>query len=51
MSSRKKSTLPKTKTPQEWERFFASIDARYPTQARNHALLYLIYMTGLRIGL
>ncbi len=50
MAPRKKDTLPKTKTPEEWERFFACIETRYPTQARNHALLLLTYVTGMRIG-
>ena len=50
MAPRTKSTLPKTKTPEEWALLFDSIDKRYPTQARNHALLYLMYVTGLRVG-
>ncbi len=50
MAPRKKSVLPKTKTPEEWRLFFDCIDTRYPTQARNHALLMLTYVTGLRIG-
>lgn len=50
MASRKKNVLPKTKTPAEWARLFKSIDTRYPTQARNHALLLLLYATGLRVG-
>jgi integrase len=45
-----KSVLPKTKTAEEWVAFFGCIDTRYPTAARNHALLYLTYVTGLRIG-
>jgi integrase len=47
---RKTSVLPKTRTPEEWSAFFGCIQTRYPTAARNHALLYLTYMTGLRIG-
>lgn len=50
MAPRRKSVLPKTKTPDEWARMFACIDTRYPTQARNHALLMLLYVTGLRVG-
>jgi len=50
MAPRKKDTLPKTKAPEEWERFFACIDTRYPTQARNHALLLVMYVTALRVG-
>jgi len=46
----RKNVLPKTKTPEEWEHLFGSIDTRYPTAARNHALLYLMYMTALRVG-
>lgn len=45
-----KHRLPKTKTPEEWQRLFGEINCRYDTQARNHALLYLCYMCGLRIG-
>src|SRR5450759_3694531 len=50
MAPRRKSVLPKTKTPQEWAALFDCIATRYPTAARNHALLYLTYLTGLRIG-
>jgi integrase/recombinase XerD len=50
MPRRAKSVLPKTRTPEEWARFFDVIDTRYPTQARNHALLLLLYTTGLRVG-
>jgi len=50
MAPRQKSVLPKTRTPQEWTAFFGSIATRYPTAARNHALLYLTYLAGLRIG-
>lgn len=46
----KKSLLPKTRSPEEWQSLFSSINTRYPTAARNHALLYLTYMAGLRIG-
>src|SRR5450759_3420379 len=45
-----KSVLPKTKTPDEWTAFFGCIQTRYPTAARNHAMLYLTYLAGLRIG-
>ena len=50
MAPRRKSVLPKTRTPREWAAFFDCIATRYPTAARNHALLYLTYVTGLRIG-
>lgn len=50
MAERKKNVLPKTRAPEEWENFFRCIQTRYPTAARNHALLYLTYLTGLRIG-
>ena len=50
MAPRRKSVLPKTKTPDEWAKMFACIDTRYPTQVRNHALLMLLYATGLRVG-
>ena len=50
MSPRAKSVLPKTRTKEEWTSFFDAIDTRYPTQARNHALLFLLYQTGLRVG-
>lgn len=46
----RKNVLPKTRTPEEWERFFQSIDIRYPTSVRNYALLYLTYVEALRIG-
>lgn len=46
----RKSVLPKTRNPEEWVRFFHCIQTRSPTAARNHALLYLTYLTGLRIG-
>ena len=50
MAQRKKDALPKTKTAEEWAAFFRCIATRYPTAARNHALLYLTYLTGMRIG-
>ena len=50
MAPRQKSVLPKTRTPEEWAAFFQCIETRYPTAARNHALLYLTYLAGLRIG-
>jgi site-specific recombinase XerC len=50
MAPRQRNVLPKTKTPEEWVTFFGCIQTRYPTAARNHALLYLTYLTGLRIG-
>jgi len=50
MAHRNKSTLPKTRAPEEWAAFFSCIATRFPTAARNHALLYLTYLTGLRIG-
>jgi site-specific recombinase XerC len=50
MAPRQKHVLPKTRTPEEWTAFFGCIATRYPTAARNHALLYLTYVTGLRIG-
>ena len=50
MPPRRKNTLPKTKTPEEWAGLFRCIQTRSPTAARNHALLYLTYLTGLRIG-
>jgi len=46
----RKNVLPKTKTPEEWAAFFRCIQTRFPTAARNHALLYLTYLAGLRIG-
>jgi integrase/recombinase XerC len=46
----RKNRLPRTKTPEEWKSFFACIDTRYDTAARNHALLYLTYVAALRIG-
>lgn len=46
----RKNVLPKTKTTEEWQRLFKSIDTRYPTQARNHALIYLMYQVGIRVG-
>ncbi len=50
MSRSRKTVLPKTKTPEQWAEFFHCIQTRSPTAARNHALLYLTYLTGLRIG-
>ena len=50
MAPRRKHMLPKTRTPEEWTAFFDCIATRYPTAARNHALLYLTYLAGLRIG-
>jgi len=50
MSPRAKSVLPKTKTPEEWTRLFESIDRRYDTQIRNHAVLAVMYATALRVG-
>ena len=46
----KRNRLPRTKTPEEWSAFFAAINTRYPTQARNHAALSLMYATGIRVG-
>ena len=50
MTPRRKTILPKTRTPEEWATFFKCIQTRYPTAARNHAVLYLTYSAGLRIG-
>jgi integrase/recombinase XerC len=50
MAKRRKTDLPKTRTPEEWQAFFKCINTRFPTAARNHALLYLTYLAGLRIG-
>lgn len=47
---RTKNRLPKTRSPEEWRRFFKAINTRFPTARRNHALLYLTYLTGMRIG-
>lgn len=49
MASRK-NRLPKTKAPEEWQAFFKAINPRYDTQKRNHAALYLMYATGIRVG-
>jgi site-specific recombinase XerD len=49
-STERKSRLPKTKTPEEWQRFFAAIDRRYDSGKRNFALFYLLYASALRIG-
>lgn len=46
----RKARLPRTKTPEEWQKLFKCIDTRYPTQARSHALIRLLYMTGVRVG-
>jgi site-specific recombinase XerD len=50
MAPRQRNVLPKTKTAAQWAAFFGCIETRYPTAARNHVLLYLTYVTGLRIG-
>lgn len=50
MAQHRKNVLPKTRAPEEWALLFKCIDTRYPTAARNHALLYLTYLSGLRIG-
>ena len=49
-STERKSRLPKTKTPEEWQAFFKSIDTRYDSGKRNFALFYLLYAGALRIG-
>ena len=49
-NTERKSSLPKTKTPEEWQRFFSAIDRRYDSGKRNHALFYLLYVSALRIG-
>lgn len=49
-SKPRKNTLPKTKTPEEWQALFRAIDTRYDTQKRNAALLRLLYGVGLRVG-
>jgi site-specific recombinase XerD len=46
----RKNRLPRTKTPEEWDRLFRCIDTRYDTQTRNLAVLYLSYVAALRIG-
>lgn len=46
----RKSRLPKTKSPEQWQAFFDAINVRYDSSKRNFALFYLLYMTGLRIG-
>jgi site-specific recombinase XerC len=46
----RKNRLPKTRTHEEWESFFGCINTRYDTAARNHAVLYLAYVSALRIG-
>ena len=48
--SNRKTRLPKTKTPEQWQLFFRAIDTRYDTQKRNEALLYLMYESALRVG-
>jgi len=50
VTHRSKNAMPKTRAPEEWTKFFDCIQTRYPTAARNHALLYLTYLAGLRIG-
>lgn len=50
MRETRKNRLPKTKSPEEWHRFFSVINCRYDTQARNHAALRLMYAAGLRVG-
>ena len=50
MPPRKRDALPKTRTEDEWRALFEVIDTRYPTQKRNHALLMLMWMLGLRVG-
>ena len=50
MAPRQKNVLVKTKAPEEWSALFGCIQTRFPTAARNHALLYLTYLAGLRIG-
>lgn len=50
MARRSKTAMPKTRAPEEWTKFFSCIQTRHPTATRNHALLYLTYMAGLRIG-
>ena len=46
----RKNSLPKTKSPEEWRSFFAAINTRYDSGCRAHALFYLQYQSGLRIG-
>lgn len=50
MAQQRRTVLPKTRTPEQWSDFFRCIQTRYPSAARNHALLYLTYSAGLRIG-
>jgi len=49
-STERKSRLPKTKTPEEWQAFFKSINARYDCGKRNDALFRLLYASALRVG-
>ncbi len=46
----RKTRLPKTKSPEQWQAFFDAINVRYDSSKRNFAFFYLLYMTGLRIG-
>jgi integrase len=46
----RKGRLPKTKTPEEWSRFFACIDGRYDSGKRSLALFRLLYASALRVG-
>jgi integrase/recombinase XerD len=50
MPRHSKSALPKTRSPEDWRALFKCIRTSYPTAARNHALFYLTYLAGLRIG-
>ena len=49
-SPERKTRLPKTKTPEEWQAFFKSIDTRYDSGKRNDALFRLLYASALRVG-
>ena len=50
MAKRRKHLLPKTRTEGEWDAMFRAIETRYETQRRNHAALYLMWITGLRVS-
>lgn len=46
----RKNSLPKTKSPEEWQLFFSAINRRYDCGRRNLCLFRLLYSAGLRIS-
>jgi site-specific recombinase XerC len=50
MAPRKRTSVPQTITPADFARLLATLNPRYPSNARTRAMLALMYLGGLRCG-